>query len=61
MEMSHPLPRTGAFAVFELRKGNRRHFTRTSAVERVVLRMRIVTIADGADVPSWEDLVEDEQ
>jgi hypothetical protein len=61
MEMSHPLPRTGAFAVFELRKGNRRHFTRTSAVERVVLRMRIVTIADGVDVPSWEDLVEDEK
>ena len=58
MEMSHPLPRPGAYAVFELRKKTRRQFVRTSPVERVVLRMRIVTIADGADVPSWEDVVE---
>ncbi len=57
MEMSHPLPRPGSFAVFELRKGNRRQFTRTSAVERVVLRLRIVTIADGIEVPSWDELV----
>ncbi len=58
MEMSYPLPRPGAYAVFEMRKGHRRQFTRTSAVERVVLRLRIVTIADGAEVPSWEELVE---
>lgn len=58
MEMSHPLPRPGSCAVFELKKKNRRHFVRTSPVERVVLRLRIVTIADGADVPSWEDVVE---
>jgi len=58
MEMSHPLPRPGAFAVFELRKRNRRHFVRTSPVERVVLRLRIVTIADGNDVPSWDEMVE---
>lgn len=59
MEMSYPLPRPGAFAVFELRKKTRRQFVRTSPVERVVLRLRIVTIADGADVPSWQDLVDD--
>ena len=59
MEMSHPLPRPGAFAVFELKKKNRRHFVRTSPVDRVVLRLRIVTIADGADVPSWEDVVDE--
>lgn len=61
MEMSHPLPRPGAHAVFELRKKNRRQFVRTSPVDRVVLRLRIVTIADGADVPSWEDVVEDDE
>jgi hypothetical protein len=61
MEMSYPLPRPGAYAVFEMRKGNRRQFTRTSAVERVVLRLRIVTIADGADVPTWEDLIDDDE
>jgi len=60
MEMSHPLPRPGAHAVFELRKGNRRQFTRTSPVERVVLRLRIVTITDGSDVPSWDELVADD-
>lgn len=58
MEMSHPLPRPGSFAVFELRKKTRRQFVRTSAVERVVLRLRIVTIADDGDVPSWEDVVD---
>jgi hypothetical protein len=58
MEMSHPLPRPGAYAVFELRKKTRRQFVRTSPVERVVLRLRIVTIADGAEVPSWEDVAE---
>jgi hypothetical protein len=57
MEMSYPLPRPGAHAVFEMSKGNRRQFTRTSAVERVVLRLRIVTIADGAEVPSWDELI----
>jgi hypothetical protein len=33
---------------------------RTSPVERVVLRLRIVTISDGAEVPSWEDLINDD-
>ncbi|MFI5306277.1 MAG: hypothetical protein ACHQ53_02930 [Polyangiales bacterium] len=60
MEMSHPLPRPGSHAVFEMRKGNRRQFTRTSQVERVVLRLRIVTIADGNEVPTWDDLVADD-
>ena len=61
MEMSYPLPRPGAFAVFEMRKGNRRHFTRTSEVERVVLRMRIVTISDVASTPMWESAVEPDE
>jgi hypothetical protein len=60
IEMSHPFPRPGAFAVFELRKRNRRQFVRTSPVERVVLRLRIVTIADGADAPAWEDVIDAE-
>jgi len=59
IQMSYPLPRPGSFAVFESRKGNRRHFSRTSSVERVVLRLRIVTITDGTTVPSWDDFVDD--
>jgi hypothetical protein len=57
--MSYPLPRPGSFAVFESTKANRRQFSRTSSVERVVLRLRIVTITDGTSVPSWSDLVDD--
>ena len=61
MEMSYPLPRPGSFAVFEMKKNNRRQFTRTSAVERVVLRMRIVTIADASIAPPWEDFAEPDE
>ena len=60
LEMSYPLPRPGACAVFDMRKNQRRQFTRTSTVERVVMRMRIVTITDGGDVPSWDELVADD-
>ena len=61
MEMSYPFPRPGSFAVFEMRKNNRRQFTRTSAVERVVLRMRIVTIADASIAPPWESFAEQDE
>ena len=61
MEMSYPFPRPGSFAVFEMRKNNRRQFTRTSAVERVVLRMRIVTIADTTIAPPWESFSEQDE
>jgi hypothetical protein len=61
MEMSYPFPRPGSFAVFEMRKNNRRQFTRTSAVERVVLRMRIVTIADASIAPPWESFSDSDE
>ncbi len=56
VEMSYPLPRPGAFAVFEARKGNRRLFSRTSAVVRVVLRLKIVTVTDPTAIPTWEQV-----
>ncbi len=56
VEMSYPLPRPGAFAVFEARRGNRRHFSRTSAVTRVVLRLRIVSVTDRTSIPTWEEV-----
>lgn len=59
VEMSYPLPRPGSFAVFEGRKGKKRRFSRTSAVERVVLRLRVVTITGPDVTPSWEELVAD--
>jgi hypothetical protein len=59
VEMSYPLPRPGAFAVFEARKGNRRLFSRTSAVVRVVLRLRVVTVTDPTAIPTWEQVAGD--
>jgi hypothetical protein len=59
IEMSYPFPRPGAFAVFEMRKGTRRQFSRTSAVERVVVRERIVTLI-GPTEPTWPDIVRDQ-
>ena len=59
MELSYPLPRPGSFAVFEGRRGNRRQFSRTSAVERVALHLRIVTITGKNVIPTWEDIVGD--
>jgi hypothetical protein len=56
VEMSYPFPRPGSFAVFEARKGNRRQFSRTSAVTRVVLRLRIVSVTDPAAIPTWEEV-----
>ena len=59
IEMSYPFPRPGSFAVFEMRKGTRRQFSRTSAVERVVVRERIVTLI-GPTEPTWPDIVRDQ-
>jgi hypothetical protein len=56
VEMSYPLPRPGAFAVFESLRGQRRQFSRTSTVTRVVLRLRIVSVTEKNAVPSWEDV-----
>lgn len=58
IEMSYPFPRPGSFAVFEMRKGTRRQFSRTSAVERIVVRERIVTLI-GPTEPTWPDIVRD--
>jgi hypothetical protein len=59
IEMSYPFPRPGSFAVFEMRKGTRRQFSRTSAVERVVVRERIVTLL-GPSEPTWPDIGRDQ-
>lgn len=59
VEMSYPLPRPGSCAVFEAHKGNRRQFSRTSAVTRVVLRLRVVSVTDAAAVPTWEEVSSD--
>ena len=60
IEMSYPLPRPGALAVFEVKKGKRRQYPRTSPVERVVMRLHISTITSSGQVPSWDDVAGDD-
>lgn len=57
VELSYPLPRPGSCAVFEGRRANKRRFSRTSVVERVVMRLQVVAVTAPHVVPSWEDLV----
>lgn len=52
--MSYPLPERGAAAVFESERGGKRMYSRTSAVERVVLHTSVIAIADEHGAPSWE-------
>ena len=43
-----------------MRKNNRRAVHANSVVERIVMRLRFVTITDGSEVPSWDELIEEE-
>lgn len=57
MELSHPFPRAGSEAVFEQRAGTKAaRFSHTSAVERVVLRLRVLTVAPDHVISSWQDI-----
>lgn len=57
IELSYPYPRPGSEAVFEQQGGSRRvSFSRTSAVTRVVIRLRLVTVAPSHVVPTWEEI-----
>lgn len=59
VEVSHPLPRVGAAAVFSSGMGRRVRVSETSPVTRVVFRQRVVQM-DGPAVScravSWEDV-----
>lgn len=56
IEVSYPLPKPGAAAVFEIKRGLKRRFSRTSAVKRVVAQLNVVQVpADGSAV-SWDEI-----
>lgn len=57
-ELSYPYPRPGTEAVFE-HPGHAR-FSRTSPVQRVVLRLHVVTVAPSRLVPTWADITRHE-
>ncbi len=44
-ELSHPLPRRGAMAVFERRVGRRVSLSETSEVEGILVRLRVVDVS----------------
>lgn len=56
MELSHPFPRPGSEAVFEQSKGRQVRFSQTSSVTRVVLRLRVLTVASDHLLPTWEEI-----
>jgi hypothetical protein len=56
VHLTHPLPRPGTCAVFTDTVGSETRFSQTSAVARVVLRLRHVTIGSGTHVPSWDEM-----
>ncbi|MFK7985773.1 MAG: hypothetical protein AB8I08_07045 [Sandaracinaceae bacterium] len=56
MELSHPFPRPGSEAVFEQSKGRQVRFSQTSTVTRVVLRLRVLTVATDNILPTWEEI-----
>jgi hypothetical protein len=54
MELSHPFPRPGSEAVFEQVQGKKARFTQTSAVTRVVMRLRVLSVTPERLLPTWE-------
>lgn len=56
IELSHPFPRPGTEAVFESGGGRHGGFSRTSTVDRVVLRLHVITVAPTSVVPTWEEI-----
>ena len=54
--LSAPFPRPGTEAVFEQTNKEVASFSHTSAVTRVVLRLRHLTIDAGATAPSWDEI-----
>ncbi len=56
MELSHPFPRPGSEAVFEQSKGRQVRFSQTSSVTRVVLRLRVLTVASDHLLPAGDEI-----
>ena len=56
MELSHPFPRPGSEAVFEQLQGRHVRFSQTSSVTRVVMRLRVLSVAQEQLLPTWEEV-----
>jgi hypothetical protein len=57
LELSYPVPRPGAVAVFELPG----RYVTTSEVNRIILRVRVISVTDEAQAnPLWDTLSKDD-
>jgi len=52
-ELSHPLPRRGAYAVFERRVGRRVNLSETSEVSGILIRLRVVDVSEPQGARVW--------
>lgn len=55
LQLSHPLPLPGTEAVFT-RPEKTRRFGQTSKVERVVMRVRVMTLSEQDAAPIWDEM-----
>ena len=57
IELSYPFPRPGTEAVFEHAQDRHRGgFSQTSTVNRVVLRLHVVTVTPNTLMPTWAEI-----
>ena len=55
-QVSHPIPRPGASAVFSRGVGRRLEVSETSPVTRVALRLRVVDVSAEQPAPEWDEI-----
>jgi len=56
IELSYPFPRPGTEAVFEQADPKIGHFSRTSTVTRVVLRLHLISVNPSVVAPTWAEI-----
>lgn len=56
MELVYPIPKPGVTAVFEIGEGPKSEWISTSPVERVVLRLRCLSVPEASAKPRWQEL-----
>lgn len=56
LELTYPLPKPGVSAVFEMRGEKSSEYTTTSAVRRVILRLRVLSVSQDSANPQWKEL-----
>jgi len=56
IQLSYPFPAPGSTAVFQAVRDGRKQYSRTSAVNRVVLRLHVLTVNATDVIPTWKEI-----